>query len=323
VFGVSVLKPRLDAGASDVSCPVRGCGYRVPLQPALFRTTPEYRCPLHRIYVAANTFAYEREADNLLWTREDDLVLLNGVRRRGWDLGLAYENSERAVTWNVFRWLEVSGVLPSLLEHVLGRGVATAEVTYWGYSPEREGTYMPLVRARNAFEEEDADATEPSVLIDTDDMLILVDPRISLGTETSQTPVGWERYERGGKNWSTRVFAGAIREVSYNKGSFEFLKLWLLGSYMAELAGKAFVLLHMTPAWSGAPLLARLQPQFVSDPARGARSLTWEDTYGYIFAEHSGVRDAQAVLTYFREKSAGYGADRRLRRAFAVPETTS
>ena len=320
MFGVSVLKPRLDVGASDVSCPVRGCGYRVPLQPALFRTTPEYRCPLHRIYVAASTFAYEREADNLLWTREDDLVLLNGGRQRGWDLGLAYENSERSVTWNVFRWLEVSGALPGLLEHVLGRGVATAHVTYWGYSPEREGVYMPLMRARNAFEEEDATATEPTVLIDTDDTLVLVDPRTSLGAEAPRTPVGWEHYERGGKGWSTAVFAGSIREVAFDKGPFGLLKLWLLGSYMAELAGKAFVLLHMTPAWSGAPLLAKLRPQFITDPRREARSLTWEDTYAYVIAECAGVRDAQAVLTYFREKSAGYGGDGRLRRAFAVPE---
>lgn len=323
MFGVSVLKPRLDAGASDVCCPVRGCGYRVPLQPALFRATAEYRCPLHRIYVAASTFAYEREADNLLWTREDDLALLNGGRRRGWDLGLARENSERAVTWNVFRWLEVSGALPGLLEHALGRGVATAHVTYWGYSPEREGVYMPLLRARNAFEEEDADATEPTVLIDTDDTLILVDPRMGPTTETSQTPVGWERYERGGKGWSNRVFAGAVREAAGDKGPFELLKLWLLGSYMAELAGKAFVLLHMTPVWSGAPLLAKLRPQFVSDPTREARSLTWEGTYEYIAAEYPGARDVQAVLTYFREKSAGYGADGRLRRAFAVPELRS
>jgi hypothetical protein len=319
VFGISVLKPRLDAGASDVSCPVRGCGYRVPLQPGLFRTTAEYRCPLHRIYVAANTFAYEREADNLLWTREDDLVLLNGGRRSGWDLGLAYENSERAVTWNVFRWLEVSGVLPGLLEHVLGRSVATAQVIYWAYSPEREGIYMPIVRARNAFEEEGADAIEPAVLIDTDDMFILVDPRMGPGTEKSQTPVGWERYERGGKGWSSRVFAGAVRDVAAEKGPFGLLKLWLLGSYMAELAGKAFVLLHVTPAWSGAPLLAKLRPQLVSNPGREAISLTWEDTYEYVAGECADVRDAQAVLTYFREKSAGYGADGRLRRAFAVP----
>lgn len=320
MFGVSVLKPRLDAGASDVCCPVRGCGYRVPLQPALFRTTSEYRCPLHRIYVAASTFAYEREADNLLWTREDDLILLNGVRRHGRDLGLARENSERALTWNVFRWLEVSGVLPCLLEHVLGRGVATTHVIYWGYSPEREGFYLPLVRARNAFEEEDADATEPAVLIDTDDTLILVDPRTGPATETSQTPAGWERYERGGKGWSARVFAGPIRDVACARGSFELLKLWLLGSYMAELAGKAFVLLHMTPVWSGAPVLTKLQPQFLRDPARKAHSLTWEDTYEFIAAKHPSARDAQAILTFFREKSAGYGADGRLRRAFAVPQ---
>ena len=320
MFGVSVLKPRLDVGASDICCPVRGCGYRVPLQPALFRTTAEYRCPLHRIYVAAGTFAYEREADNLLWTGEDDLVLLNGVRRHGRDLGLARENSERAVTWNVFRWLEVSGALPGLLEHVLGRGVATTHVIYWGYSPEREGIYLPLVRARNAFEEEDAGATEPAVLIDTDDTLVLVEPRTGLATETSQTPVGWERYERGGKGWSAGVFAGSIRDAAGAKGPFELLKLWLLGSYMAELAGKDFALLHVSPAWSGAPLLARLQPQFVCDPARRVRSLTWEDMYEHLAAERPGARDIQAMLTYFREKSAGYGADGRLRRAFAVPD---
>jgi hypothetical protein len=322
VFGISVLKPRLDAGASDVSCPVRGCGYRVPLQPALFRTTAEYRCPLHRIYVAANTFAYEREADNLLWTREDDLVLLSGGRRSGWDLGLAYENSERAVTWNVFRWLEVSGALPGLLEHVLGRTVVTAQVIYWAYSPEREGIYMPIVRARNAFEEEGVGAMEPAVLIDTDDAFILVDPRMGHGTEKPQAPVGWERYERGGKSWSSRVFAGAVRDVAAEKGPFGLLKLWLLGSYMAELAGKAFVLLHVTPAWSGTPLLAKLQPQFVSGPERQASSLTWEDIYEHVVAECADARDAQAVLTYFREKSAGYGADGRMRRAFAVPEAS-
>ena len=258
----------------------------MPLQPALFRTTAEYRCPLHRIYVAASTFAYEREADNLLWTREDDLVLLNGGRRRGWDLGLAHENSERAVTWNVFRWLEVSGVLPGLLEHVLGRGVATARVTYWGYSPERESTYMPLVRARNAFEEEDADATEPAVLIDTDDMLILVDPRMSLGTDTSQAPFGWERYERGGKNWSSRVFAGSVREVSASRNSFELLKLWLLGTYMAELAGKAFVLAARDPCveWRAspreAPTSVRLRLR-----ARGA----FADVGGYLRARSRRV----------------------------------
>ena len=180
---------------------------------------------------------------------------------------------------------------------------------------------MPVVRARNAFEEEEgADAIEPAVLIDTDDSFILVDPRMGPRTEKSQAPIGWERYERGGKGWSSRVFAGAVRDVAGEEGPFGLLKLWLLGSYMAELAGKAFVLLHVTPAWSGTPLLAKLQPQFVSGPERQASSLTWEDIYEHVDAECADARDAQAVLTYFREKSAGYGADGRLRRAFAVPE---
>lgn len=319
MFGVSLLKPQSDVGPSDVCCPVRGCGHRVPLQPALFRTTPEYRCPLHRIYVAASTFAYEREVDNLLWTGEDDLALLNGGRPRGRDLGLTHDNSERALTWNVFRWLEVSGALPAFLEHALGRTVATVDLVYWGYSPEREGVWMPLVRARNAFDEEHAEATEPAVLIDTGDTLIAVDPRLGPGAGRSWTPAHWEKYERGGKGWAANVFSGDLREIVADKSAFEFLKLWLLGSYMAEAEGKAFVLMHMTPAWSGAPLLDSLRPQVKSGSGREVASVTWEDVYAYVSAECANARHAPALLTYLREKSAGYGVDGRLRRAFALP----
>lgn len=318
MFGVSLLKPQSDFGPADVCCPVRGCGHRLPLQPALFRTTSEYRCPLHRIYVAANTFAYEREVDNLLWTAEDDLALLHGGRPRGRDLGLTHDNSERALTWNVFRWLEVSGALPAFLESTLARAVATVDLVYWGYSPEREGVCMPLVRARNAFHEEDADAIEPAVLIDTGDTLIAVDPRMGPGATRSWTPAHWEKYERGGKSWAAEVFCGDLGAIVADKGAFEFLRLWLLGSYMAAAEDKAFVLLHMTPVWSGAPLLKSLGPQLKTGPARQTVSVTWEDVYAHVGGECVNARNAPALLTYLREKSAGYGADGRLRRAFAL-----
>ena len=65
-----------------------------------------------------------READNLLWTEDGGLQLLNATKSAG-DYGfLGHDNSERAVAWNVFRWLERSNVLSALLEYLTGRFAA-------------------------------------------------------------------------------------------------------------------------------------------------------------------------------------------------------
>ncbi len=318
MYGISLLKPRLEVGPSDVTCPVRACRCRLPLQPALFRMTPEYRCPIHRIYVSANVFAYEREAENLLWTGEDDLVLLHGGRRLGRDIGLARDNSERAVTWNVFRWLETSGALGELLERWTGRPAIPNEVVYWGYAPERDGTWAPLLRARTAFEEDEHEATEPAVVIVTDDTVFVLDPRLAGAASTPRVPTGWERYEQGAKGWPAAVFSGHVRPFASDKGRFELLRLWLLGTHMAEQVGKAFELLHLVPAWSAAPMLADLASHLVQDGRRKARRVSWEDVHAFVSADHPTARDAEAVVTYLEEKSAGYGPDGVLRRAFAL-----
>ena len=86
----------------------------------VFKRLEEFKCPEHGIFVSPSTFEYQNRLENLLWkdTLDQDL-LFNGVFgfKRETEK-IARDNSEDAVPWNVFRYLEkqklLSGFLSSL-----------------------------------------------------------------------------------------------------------------------------------------------------------------------------------------------------------------
>ena len=318
MYGLSLLKPRVESTASTVTCPLRGCRHEVPIQPSLFRTSQEYRCPLHRIYISATTFAYEREIDNLLWTEDGGLQLLNATKRMGAYGFMSHDNSERAVAWNVFRWLELNNVLGALLEHWTNRIAASPRVSYWSHSPEREGSILPLLRARTAFEEVEPDETTPAVVVESDDALFVIDPHLGPGGPSPRPPRGWERYAENARGWADQVLTGDLRELASDSGRFELTRQWLIGTHMADQLSKPFVLIHLVPSWSAAGVFTGAVTSFSVGPDRDAMRVTWEDVYTFVAQNHASARDAAVVLTYMEEKPAGYGSDGVLRRAFAL-----
>ena len=67
--------------------------------------------PQHGIYISPSTFEYADEFDNLLWHDPADRELLAAFKPFKRESRLARDNSEDALTWNVFRYLEKSGRL--------------------------------------------------------------------------------------------------------------------------------------------------------------------------------------------------------------------
>ena len=319
MYGVSLLKPRAPERGPEVVCPVRGCDHAVPAQEALFRATPEYICPVHKIAIARSTFAYERAVDNLLWTDEESLRLLVGGRRAGNDARFKHDGSERAVAWNVFRWLEISSSLGPLLEAWTGHDVVAPRCVYWGYSPQREGAHLPLLQARTAFGEDEADVTEPAVLIECEDLLVVVDPSLQGLLPGAAVSVDGSRYRQGAKGWASEVLAtGAWEELSGDRGFFDLLRLWLVGSLMAERSQRAFLLVRVEPSWSNPSPSERAASLFRSSATRVAGRATREEVAGFVRSGHHAAPGGPARLSFLREKSAGYGADGVLRRAFAL-----
>jgi hypothetical protein len=68
MFSIKTLKPALSVTETHVECPVAGCAQKVKRQRNAFRTTDEFLCPEHHIYISPSTFEYKDFHDNLLWT---------------------------------------------------------------------------------------------------------------------------------------------------------------------------------------------------------------------------------------------------------------
>ena len=106
MFGVNDLKSSIKITEISVECPVSDCKIIVPKQRGIFQCSKEFYCPKHSIYISPSTFEYKNYTENLLWKDETDLELLRKIAFVKRESRIARDNSEDALTWNVFRFLE-------------------------------------------------------------------------------------------------------------------------------------------------------------------------------------------------------------------------
>lgn len=124
-------------------------------------------CPLHGLSVSLSpTYVYRDYQRNFI-IADQLLPKLRKVER--WRLG--HENSEDALTWNVFLSLSSLGALGRWFSLATGYGyVGEPELYLWGNkvelsSPSIVPFFEPLINFRNTFESGSAFATEPDVIL--------------------------------------------------------------------------------------------------------------------------------------------------------------
>lgn len=136
MFGVDKLKQKIRITERTVECPVKECTEEVERQRYKFKRDDKFKCPTHNIYISPSTFEYEDYKDNLLWEEETDLQLLDKIFKEKRESRMARDNSEDAVTWNVFRFLEKNNLIKDFLRSVTGEEVNSSEMIYWSYSQQ-------------------------------------------------------------------------------------------------------------------------------------------------------------------------------------------
>lgn len=104
MFGASDLKDSIEVTETSVECPVKDCKTIVPRQRGTFQCSKDFFCPKHGIYISPSTFEYYTFTDNLLWKDETDFDLLRRIVPVKRESRIARDNSEDALTWNVFRF---------------------------------------------------------------------------------------------------------------------------------------------------------------------------------------------------------------------------
>jgi hypothetical protein len=173
MFGLNELKEKLEISETKVGCPVKECTEKVERQRKSFKRSPEFRCPSHGIYISPSTFEYKSEEDNLLWKYAEDIWLLRSLKAVKRESRIARDNSEDALSWNVFRFLERSKNLLPWLESITGkREGSTQDVVYWSYSSGERAQWDLLNKARCEFGEDIELGSEPDIAIATSQSIV-------------------------------------------------------------------------------------------------------------------------------------------------------
>jgi len=214
MLGIEELKESIETTETTVECPVKDCNEKVERQREVFKREERFKCPKHNIYISPSTFEYPSELDNLLWKDKADLDLFNRIKKVKRESRIARDNSEDAVTWNVFRFLERNNLVEISLSSIIGVTLKSSDVIYWSYSQKEDSSLPELNRARQEFGEEIKRSSEPDVIIKTDNALLFIEAKLTAGNETVPSGISnSKKYETGGGNCFSKVFSRITKQL--------------------------------------------------------------------------------------------------------------
>ena len=321
MFGIKELKDTIEVTETTVECPVKGCREQVARQRKSFRREERFKCPKHGIYISPSTFEYENCLDNILWKQKDDLNLFKQVKSVKRESRIVRDNSEDAVTWNVFRFLEKNRLLSGFLAELSKSDAKNHEIIYWSYSQSEQNTWSELQRARKEFETRPKKGSEPDIIIKTDSILFLVEAKFTASNNTvfeSRNPKAQEKYETGGNRWYRTAFRSPFETIAISEKKYELLRFWLIGSWIAQRLQLDFRLVSLVLSDRERNIEKIFTRHIQEDQHKRFARVTWEDIYAYVMSSGPSGRDKDAMERYFEAKTIGYDENGKLQKAFSI-----
>jgi len=318
MLGIKELKKEIEITKTTVECPVKGCKERVERQQRVFRKGDNFRCPKHHFFISPSTFEYPHELDNLLWKEKSDIELFKKIKKVKRESRMARDNSEDAVSWNVFRFLERNHLIESFLSSITGLYLKSSEVIYWSYSQKEDNVLPELNEARREFGEVIRRGSEPDIIIKTDKVLFFIEAKLTAGNETiPSNKNNSKKYKSGGHNWFSKVFKSDYKTIAITEKKYELLRFWLLGTWMAKQHGLNFYLINLVLSEREKDIENIFKGYIRESERRKFLRIAWEDIYRYISNTNSS-KDKDIILNYFRNKTIGYDGEGKLQRAFSI-----
>ena len=319
MLGMDELKENIEVTETTVECPVKGCIEKVERQRVVFKKEDRFKCPKHNIYISPSTFEYQSELDNMLWKDKADLHLFGRIKTVKRESRIARDNSEDAVSWNVFRFLERSNLVETSLSSIIDTLLKSSEVIYWSYCQRENSSWSELNKAREEFGEEIKRSSEPDIIITTDDTLLFIEAKLTAGNETVPSDMSnSKKYETGGDNLFSKVFKSDYKTVAIVEKKYELLRFWLLGSWIAEQQNWDFYLVNLVLSDREKEIEALFKGHINENQRRKFLRITWEDIYGYILNSNLSGGDKNLMVRYFRNKTIGYDGNGELQKAFSI-----
>jgi hypothetical protein len=318
MLGLRDLKSQIQITPTTVECPVLGCSRFVERQRRSFRREEKFRCPEHKIYISPSTFEYDLEADNLLWTNPADLALLEAIKTVKRESRMARDNSEDALSWNVFRYLETAQQLAPFLSWITQTEQKQADLIYWSYSQQANNRWPYLNKARKEFGEYIQRSSEPDVIAVTENAVFFIEAKLTAtNSTTSSSQNGRKNYLAGGGEWCKQAFISDYETVAIKARKYELFRFWLLGSWLARQLGLDFYLINLVLSGRELDIVQRFCPHICMTANRQFKRLTWEGIANFVSAEAPASIEKLALLAYFENKTIGYNRNGEIQPAFS------
>jgi len=323
MLGIQDLKPKIELTLTEIVCPVKGCVQHVQRRQKSNQAEARFQCPEHRIYISPTTFEYPDMKDNLLWKKEADLALLEKIKAVKREIRMEHDNSEDALTWNVFRYLETANLLSGFLSSFTQKDQGKTELIYWSYSQGAGTTWQELKRARQEFGEPPLRSSEPDLIAVTDKALFFIEAKLTANNNLKPSnPKEYKKYLSGGGDWFHKVFLSDYEIVAIEAEKYELMRFWLLGSWIAADIGLEFYLVNLVPSARETDIEARFTPHIQRSDSRQFKRLAWEDIYSWGVGHAPESEEKRRWMSYFENKTVGYDRFQNLKKAFSESSST-
>jgi len=317
MFGVNDLKSNIIVTETTVECPVKDCFEIVARQRKSFKREPQFQCPNHKIYISPSTFEYQNETENFLWRDPEDLSLLRKIKTIKRESRMARDNSEDALTWNVFRYLEKTNQVAPSLSSLIGASVINPNLVYWSYSQATQSVWPQLARARAEFGEHPTRSSEPDLVVVSDTALFFIEAKLTATNMTTPSrPQHTKKYLTGGDNCYQQVFKTDYDTLVNKERKYELTRFWLLGSWIATQLNSDFYLVNLVLEEREKDIEQLFKPHLRTNSRGHFLRWSWEDIRHFVSKNAMATQDKDLFTSYFENKTIGYNHLRELQVAF-------
>lgn len=321
MYNFNDLKEKIEVKEDSITCPIINCKKEVRrIRKGEKLRQNDFLCSDHNIYISPSTFDYYNEYSNLISLNQRDKDLFIKIKSTKRESRISRERSEDALSWNVFRYLDKQKYIQPFVKETLGFDIVYPEVILWSFSEKEKdnnGVLKELADARRQFGEHQNRSTEPDIIIKGDSVIIFIEAKFSSGNNTSGNAekkiFRIENPKRYNQNWFSLVFKESYEKL-INSGKYELMRLWLLGTWIANEKKVDFYLLNLTREKYEVSIEKDFRPLIEETKSNSFQRIKWEAIYDFILAQND--ENNKVILEYIENKSCGFNSSGKKQRAF-------
>ena len=300
MFGLEELKKKIEIEEDTIICPIIGCENQVKkMTKGVLKSLDaylekgesnrekfdQYLCKEHKIYITPTTFIYEDLRDNLLWYDADKDFLDKIIAAKRIKAQLHHDKSEDAVSWNVFRFLERTKLLPGFLERLHNSPVKSPEVIYWSYSQSQQKVWNELEKTRAEFGESPQRSSEPDLVVKSDDVLFFIEAKLTAPNKIdfNKNHTAEDRAERVRRYSKGDYFLNQPVENIMDAGYYQLMRFWLIGALIADNKNLNFYLLNLVRKNEEKDIESEFGKYIKQNEKRKFMRVTWECCVAQLF----------------------------------------